>query len=127
MNTLSRFRIVNIAKSANAGVMTGQIQTTLAEVSRTVMRTSDALIHIDAQSESGGPLVTALMAFAAYINLICPERLEVAILISVQRAFSMRYKHDQQWLGRLRVERLQGWLIARAAHMECKRACKARP
>lgn len=78
--------------------MTGQIQATLADVSRTIVRTSDALIHIDAQPESGGPFVAALMAFAAHVNLICPERLEVAILIPVQRTFSMRYKHDQQWL-----------------------------
>jgi len=60
------------------------------------MRTSDALVHVDAQPESGGPFVTASMAFATHVNLIRPERLEVAILIPVQRAFSMRCEHDQR-------------------------------
>lgn len=94
MNALSRFRIVDVAKSADAGVVTGQIQATL-DIARTIVRTSHALVHIDAQSESGRPLVAAPMAFAAHIDLIRSERLEVAILIPVQRAFSMRcVTHD---------------------------------
>lgn len=89
MSALSRFRIVNVAKSAGAGVATGQIQAIL-DVARTIMRTSNALVHIDAQAESGRPFVAAPMAFAAHVNLIRSERLEVAILIPVQHAFSMR-------------------------------------
>jgi hypothetical protein len=48
--------------------------------------------------------MTASMAFAAHVNLIRSERLEVAILVLVQRAFSMRCKRPT--MVRLRVERL---------------------
>ena len=122
MNTLSYFWVVDVAKSADADVITGQIKATFS-VLRTIVCTLNALVHIDAQPESGGPLITALMTFAAHINLIRPERLEIAILVPVQRTFSMRCKQDQRWwLVRLRMERFQEWLIVRTVHVECKRA-----
>lgn len=116
MNTLSRFRIVNVAKSADAGVVTGQIQA-IFDIARTIVRISNALVHVDAQAESGRPLIAALMAFAAHINLIRSERLEVAIFIPVQRAFSMRCVTRPMMVSSLEGEKTSRVVnCARGAH-----------
>lgn len=62
--------------------MTGQVQATLL-VQCTIVRAANAFIHIDAQPESGGPLVSGPMAFAAHVYLIRSERVKVAILVPV--------------------------------------------
>lgn len=82
VNTPFHFRIINITESADASVMTGQIQAAL-DVQRTIVRAANAFIYIDTEPESRGPFVPRPMAFAGHVYLICSERVEVAILVSV--------------------------------------------
>lgn len=85
-----RRRAVSVTVPADAGVTAGQIRAALAGVRRAIVRAARALVHVHAQPEPGGPLVAGPSALAAHVHPVRAQRPEVAILVAVQRALSMR-------------------------------------